>query len=927
MTSNLFSRYLIIASVIALSVLCVMGNWPVSLGIDLRGGSVLTYRIEEISGAEKLTDQSQREEAIENTLEVISNRINKEGVKDISVRREGEYIVITLPNYSADQTKKIRERMTQMGRLEMPIKAANGDVNRDGVAFDLAKFEKDRQEKKGDFKAPRDFRWIPKRPQPQKGESEEAYRKRLAEFERRARTEPWTLKTLEDYTRTEGMWFYYDPEYWDAERGLPGFTGQDILDPQRSVDSNGGRAVSYNVRNDRQYALGSYTKKYKGREIALVLNDEVWSSATIKGRLTDNVQITRGGGGYSEDEQKWLLNCLQAGSLKLKPVLESQEQVGATLGTVAIYRGEMAFVIGGVSVIAFMIGYYTFAGFLAVIALLLNFLFVFAILMLLQASLTLPGIAGLVLTVGMAVDANILIFERMREEVEKGKRLIHAAKNGFDRAFVTIFDANLTTFIVAAFLVYYGKGPIKGFGYTLMTGIVCSMFAGLYITRTLLGTALAKGWIKELKFRRLMNKPNVAFIEKAKPALLASAAMILIGMGAFLARGDEKYGLDFNGGTAVRLVFQEPMVDNDVKQAIRSIKDEAGKTKYQTVEANAIEPVDGRSKVVDIRIDYEARTDTGDGITRDGGDPYETVRRELLDTFGDKLVPESLTDVEYSSDTGKWSALVHLNKPIESPAPLKKVLQGKALKDPEVAAVDQGGLTWRISASLTPDAARDAEAAVLNALMGSDELALTHPFPKLRFAGPAVVAGLKTAAFQAMIVSLLFILAYIWFRFKEMKYGLAAAVALVHDILISLGVVVMANWSGLVQVPISLNVIAAFLTIIGYSLNDTIVVFDRIRENLGSSRGTFAEVVNRSINQTLSRTVLTSATTFFVIAAILAANYGLESPLEGLSFTLLIGVVVGTYSSIFVASPVLIWAHNRDEASRQKAGKPSKVPA
>ncbi len=918
MTSNLFTRYLVIFGAIILSLACIAGNWPVSLGIDLRGGSVLTYRIEKISGGSNLDTKAEKDQAIEDTLDVISRRINKEGVKDISVRREGDYIVITLPEFTDQQTANIRKRMTQMGRLEMPIQAASGDKNRDGVFFNATEFEKKRQEEKAAFKAPADFRWIPVLPEGKKDESEKAYEKRLAAFRDIAKKEPWKLDTA----KGEGQWYFYDPDYWGDDVETPGFTGADIVNPIRST-KDGGRAVSYNVRLSRQNALGSYSTRYKNRQMAMVLNDEVWSSAKIGSRLTDNVQISRGGGGYSEKDQNWLLSCLQAGSLKLKPVLESQEQVGATLGATAIQRGELAFAIGGILVVVVMVYFYSVSGILAIIALLFNFLFVFAILMLLQSSLTLPGIAGLVLTVGMAVDANILIFERIREELDKGKRLIHAAKNGFDRAFITIFDANLTTFIVAAFLVYYGKGPIKGFGYTLMTGIVCSMFAGLYITRTLLGTAIAKGWLKELKMRRLIEKPNFAFLAKSGAAMKISSIVIVLGLAAFIFTDDSKYGLDFNGGTSIRMNFRKPVVDSDIKTAIASIKGEDGKTKYNTVEANSISPVDGKSRVIDIRLDFIAEVKSSDNEMEDGADGYEVVRKELLTEFGDLLESKPLTDVSYDSADGIWSSVIHMSAKPKNTEALKATLEAAGLKDPKLTQADTEGLLWRVTAAMTAEAARTIETSILNGLLANEELKLTRPFPRARFVGPAVVSGLKAAAFKAMIVSLLFILAYIWFRFKEIKYGVAASAALVHDVLISLGIVVVANMTGLVQVPISLNVVAAFLTIIGYSLNDTIVVFDRIRENLGNTRGTFEEVVNRSVNQTLSRTILTSVTTFGVIVSIFLANYGLESPLEGLSFTLMIGVLVGTYSSIFIASPVLVWAHKRDEAKQAVAKKTS----
>lgn len=559
MTSNLMTRYIVIIFVLALAGTCISMNWPVSLGIDLRGGSILTYKIKPLEGEggdTEIEDPVQLQQAVADTLGVISQRINKEGVKDIAVRQEGrDHIVITLPNFTAAQTSQIRERMTQMGQLLMPIVATDGDEAY-GIRFTRTKFDEERRAKQEQYEAPKGFVWFPRRPERREKETEESYKKRLENYSQRRVESPWDI---------EGEWFFFDPDFWDPDLAIDageyGFSGRHIYAPRRDIDQNGGRAVAYRVKESRQWALGAYSERYMRRQMALVLNGEMWSAATIQGKLTDNVQITRGAGGYSEEEQKWLLNCLQAGSLKLKPVLESQEEVGATLGATAIERGRIAFLIGGIAVMFFMLFYYRLSGMFAVIALILNFVLVFGILMLLQASLTLPGLAGLVLTVGMAVDANILIFERIREELDKGKRLIHAAKNGFDRAFVTIFDANLTTFIVAAFLVYYGKGPIKGFGYVLMAGIVCSMFSGLYITRALLGTAIARGKMDKLKMLRLFERPSIRFFKMAPKFLCGSVVVIILGLTAFFMTGKEKFGLDFNGGTAVQMRFTEPMKD------------------------------------------------------------------------------------------------------------------------------------------------------------------------------------------------------------------------------------------------------------------------------------------------------------------------------------------------------------------------------
>ncbi|MCA9321331.1 MAG: protein translocase subunit SecF, partial [Planctomycetes bacterium] len=253
---------------------------------------------------------------------------------------------------------------------------------------------------------------------------------------------------------------------------------------------------------------------------------------------------------------------------------------------------------------------------------------------------------------------------------------------------------------------------------------------------------------------------------------------------------------------------------------------------------------------------------------------------------------------------------------------IKGMLLEAGLRNGEVSPTESSTRSFEIAGTTGDLNEEDVRDNLLGLIADNTQIVASKPFPKVRFLGPNVVADLKGSAIKALLMSLICILAYIWFRFKELKYGVAATVALVHDVSIAAGVTVFCYITGLVQVPITLNVIAGFLTIVGYSLNDTIVVFDRIRENHGNMKGSFQEVVNRSINQTLTRTVLTSLTTLFVVAVIFFMNLGFESPLEGLAFVLMIGIIVGTYSSIFIASPILVWVHNRELA--KSAGREGK---
>ncbi|MEZ6194771.1 MAG: protein translocase subunit SecD [Planctomycetota bacterium] len=922
MTNNLMTRYVVSIVVLGLAGLCIALNWPINLGIDLRGGSILTYEVEQLdAGGNASEAEDITADEVSDTITVISQRINDQGVKDIQIRQEGErYISLYLANFTKAQADQIRERMTQVGQLTFPIIAEDRDLGYDGFRFNKRTATDDRRAKLEagqPYVAPKGFAFVPRLPQRTDKMTDAEYEAALATYRDTKLNRPAEL---------EGEWVYFDPEYWDESRGYEGFTGRSIKDARKDFDQNGGRAVTYKVLEQYQNDFGLYTGKYTGRSICLVLNNELWSSANIQGTLTDNVQITKGGG-YTEAEQSWLINCLKSGSLKLRPKLVSQDEIGATLGKTAIEHGMMAFLFGMLVVVGMMLYYYRSSGLIAVLALVANFVLIFGVLMLLEASLTLPGIAGLVLTVGMAVDANILIFERIREEIAKGKAPLQAAKNGFDRAFVTIFDANLTTFIVAALLYFYGKGPIKGFGITLMAGIVCTMFSALYLTRTMMGMVLKRGGMKEFNYRGVLpSHLKIDFVSRFKKFAIISLLAATFGIVVTFATGRSKYGLDFNGGTSMRLAFNEALAEADVRDRI------AGLGKYENIEITMIDPVDGKSGVVKVNLDYHPPEKSA-ASRADGEDEYDAIQSEIESVFSGKLVSRTLTGVSFSDEGTAWEARLNLTSTATQDQVLE-VMRKAGIETPRADRIQEidkskvnGTEVWQIGGTVTAAKRASVETGLYDAIREAGEtMSASTPFQEVRFVGPKVVADLKSSAIQAMLAALVLILGYIWFRFKEVKYGFAATIALVHDVLVALGVTVACKVSGLVNVPITLDVIAAFLTIIGYSLNDTIIVFDRIRENRGNMRGTFADVVNRSVNQTLSRTILTSATTAVVVAAIFFSSLGIESPLEGFAFTLLVGIIVGTYSSVFIASPVLVWLNNREEAAAEKS-KASRNPA
>ena len=585
------------------------------------------------------------------------------------------------------------------------------------------------------------------------------------------------------------------------------------------------------------------------------------------------------------------------------------------------------------------------AGSIAVLALVMNVAFVLGIMSFVRATLTLPGLAGIVLTVGMAVDANILIFERIREELGTGKDLKHSVEQGFEKAMSTILDANITTFLTGVILYWVGVGPIRGFAVTLMIGILTSVFSALYGSKLFFHFALARG-VTTLNMRQLFKKPSFRFLSVRK--LTTVLSIVLVGTGLFIffsADNATKYGLDFTGGAAVRVVLNERMEQKDMVSLLQD--DEAFKKSFGEAQVTTLGDAE-REFQIKIKLDSERREalrieqDKAHAEKRAWTPPFVRELRRLLEG---KLANDPFTVLSKPTDIGNGTVVtVDLN----STSPIKIADLKEALSVYRVEAVEGYGpegkrdpslesaqrvfldLTMEPLGAKTPEEEKLAEENFRRRLPGvlrerlsgltdaNDEpIVLSSPFPETELIGSRAVGDLQGAAILSVLISIGAILLYIRVRFHEFKYGIGACVALVHDVSIVLGLVVLGNALGLVHAEINLSMIAAFLTIIGYSLNDTIVVFDRIRENLELKRKygeevKFEQLIDESVNQTLSRTVLTSVTTFLVILSILVFNHGAGSVLEGFSFAMLGGIIIGTYSSIWVANPVVLWLTNRD---------------
>lgn len=615
-----------------------------------------------------------------------------------------------------------------------------------------------------------------------------------------------------------------------GRNGKPLLTGDVINDARLDYDQFARPAVSMtmNAAGSRAWAkitAAAASKQPQGR-IAIVLDNYVYTAPTVQGEIPNgNSQIT---GSFDLEEAKDLANVLKAGSLPAPTRIVEEAIVGPSLGKVAQSQGLISMASGLGIVVLFMIAYYSKGGWVANIALLFNIFFILGILAQLNAALTLPGIAGIVLTMGMAVDANVLIYERIKEEMKLGRKLKEAIKKGYERAFTTIFDSNVTTMITAAALFILGQGPLKGFAVVLMIGIATSFFSAVYISRVIVEWMTRKGDESNVSFdtplaNLVKKRRHYDFIGFRKKAYLFSAAVILVGFILIAVQG-LNLGVDFKGGRSYIVSFNQPVVATDLKVALN-----------ESFENTGVE-------VKNYGSDTRMKVTTSYLVDDESEDADEKVKNALIQGV------EKFKGVTYTEN--------------------------------EAQLDDQHFI-----------------------------------IPSSSKVGATIADDIKGSAFEASIVSLILIFIYILIRFKRWTYSAGAIVATVHDTLFVISAFAIARFFG-ISFEIDQVFVAAVLTIIGYSINDTVIVFDRIREYLGfGASHDRAKLVNDAINSTLSRTLITSGTTLIVVVVLLI--FGGEV-LRGFSFALFIGIVIGTFSSIFIASPVVL---DLDEV-KQLAKKP-----
>jgi len=672
----------------------------------------------------------------------------------------------------------------------------------------------------------------------------------------------------------------------------------------QSQDRWGYPAVGFEIKPERIEDFADFTGENVNRRMAIVLNGEVRSAPTLNTKLVGGGIIE---GKFKDEEVKSLITVLRSGSLKLKPTLEHDERVGATLGDDYVNRGLYSGILSIGLVIAFMIVYYRRLGLFAGLALVSNLILFMGGLAVLHATLTLPGIAGIVLTVGMAVDANILIFDRLREEADKGRNVRQAAKAGFEKALSAIVDSNVTTFLTAVILYRLGTGPVRGFAVTLMIGILTSVFSALVTTRVFVHLALERGAVR-FAMGRWMADAKYDFMSKTRLALTASAVVIVAGLiGFFVLPDKEKFGIDFTGGVEAQIHTEQPQSVDRIRQLVGAIQ--AGGI-GQSAEVRSVLNSEQEGGFTQFRIQFKTvqeGTAVGEG---------ESLRPELRKALGEVLLqdPIQLT-LNEQADKAQVTGLIYFEKLHPEPDVAAR-LEAAGLRDATVTVGDRKG-SYEIAATTAIGRnGTELAQAVHDAFLGSSDsdgvaFELADPIPVWSQVGPQVVGELRDKALLALVASLFMTVMYIRVRFAEYSYGIAAMVAVLHDVLVTLAALTFGNHLGLISGEINLAMIAVFLTIIGYSINDTIVIFDRVRENLPRMKVPLREVLNTSINETLSRTVMTSLTTLMVVVIQYLFNVGTGNLLESISFAMMFGMVSGIYSTIFVANPIFLWLETR----------------
>src|SRR5438128_2900076 len=723
-------KHLLAATLMLLLVtFSIITIWPpqkkIALGLDIQGGTSFLIRLK---GGDKEVNKGMLDQAVE----VIRKRVDYFGGGEPIISPVGsDRILVQIPRLDTAKIQEARDQLSRVAKLEFRL--VYPDNGQRLKAID-----------EGKEVIPPDYR-IEVYKHPAEG-NEKPFEERLL------------VKKKADLggDRVSASNAYYGNEGWTV---------------QLKFDSEGAKK------------FGQITEQYKGHRFAIVLDGLIQSAPVIRDAIYGGDAIITGK--FSEHEARGLASVLE-NPLQTPVSIEEERSVSPTLGLDSIRASILAGLVGLAITLVCLAIYYKVPGLVANLALIINLILLIGALTMFRFVLTLPGIAGIILTIGLSVDANVLIYERLREEMALGKSLKVAMKTAYEKAFSSIFDANVTTLITAAILFWKASGPVKGFAISLTLGILASLFTALIVGRNCLGWFVDTGRLKRISMLHLISAQNINFLGKGFLACMCSLALLLAGALAFYTRGDRNFGVDFRGGDLITLSAPSKIDIGQVRDALKPIG------------------------FADASIQESTQ----------GGKSYITVRTPL--NTSDKVEKQ-----------------------------IMQTIPGTGFK-----------------------------------VEGSERV------------GALVGGELAKSSLIALGLGILGILIFVTFRF-ELSFAVGAIVALLHDVLMTVGMF------ALLGRELTLTMVGAVLTIAGYSINDTIVVYDRIREGLASGRrGTIEEIMNSSINQTLSRTILTSTVTLIPILCLFFFG---GAVLRDFSLAIIIGVVVGTYSSIFIASPIVLW--------------------
>ena len=913
-TGGLWGRLSIVLVALAAGIVVTVLGWPPRMGIDLKGGVILVYEIDSAK-------QPDGGVSMDKLVAAVSRRVNPGGQKEVTVRQYGtNQLEVIVPEVDQAEVEFIKRIVSSAGVLEFRI-VANPQDPRHKEIIEKATSSSGSLVSSGDRSI---GRWI--------------------------QIDTQKINPVGDSTLVMRQAGDGTPEVLVA---LDRFdvTGDFLSRASGGYDQNLQPCVNFSFNSQGAALFGTLTSQNLPdpanrllSRLGIVLDGVLLSAPTIRSTISSDGQIT---GSFKQADVEFLVGVLNAGSLPAALYSDpiSEQKISPQLGADTIRSGARAMLLATIVVLTFMLMYYRFSGIVADLAVLLNIVLVVALMISIKAAFTLAGLAGLVLSVGMAVDANVLIYERMREELDRGASVRMAIRNGFQRAFSTIVDSNLTTLITGIVLFSIGTDQLKGFAVTLILGLSLNLFTAVFCSRVIFDLAEQKRLLKTLSMARLFGKTSYEFVRWVRPAVIVSLVFITIGLVAAWQRGQGIFDIDFTGGTSVQVAFKEEQgLDiSSVREAVSSLPDVAvSSVTVGDVPANLRYKIDTSERSGDaveemLRAAFPGRLAT---YSMGFGEIVSTADKSSGDS-------ESAEETEAGSDPATSTenspqSLESLSTAVELDFPQK--INQVTLQETIEQAFKQAGhegvafeltspgmqtrkkpyRTWSLSTALAPDDTRK----VLEQVAG--QLASTPIYLSANSIGGKVAGNTKVTAVYALLASLVMIVAYVWLRFQNVAFGLAAVVALLHDVLVTIACIAISvyvapylGWALVDDFKISLDVVAALLTIVGFSINDTIVIFDRMREIRGKSSAVSAEMVDRAINQTLSRTILTSGTA--LLAAIILYCLGGQG-IHAFAFAILIGIISGTYSTIVIASPIVLWLQgsvgNAAPAKRQAIAEP-----